>query len=142
MSGSLDEGGLDVKVVQDLQGTRVPKENAKAGVRDDAALSTSGGADMDAATKRMQFGKIREGATTQDKGAGSAVTLRHEVVDAHVVVKGVRPKIGAKIVAGEHGTKCVANSLVRAFAGDVLVRRVGTGQLYMVAYPKLLKAVS
>ena len=95
--------------------------------------ASSGGADMDAATKGAEFGTIREVATAQDKGAGGAVTMRHEVIEAYVVVKRARPKTGAKIGTGEHGAKCIANSLVRALAGAVLVRRVGTGQMYLVS---------
>lgn len=56
MSCSLDESRFDVKVIQDRESVRVPKENTKSGIGNDAPISSSSGSDMDATTKSTQLG--------------------------------------------------------------------------------------
>lgn len=74
--------------------------------------------------------------------------MRDKVVEANVVVEGVWPEIGLQVRTGKHSAKSIADGLMRAFAGSILVRRVRTGEFHgisevcecavdVAAFPKL-----
>jgi len=74
--------------------------------------------------------------------------VRDKVVEANVVVEGVWPEIGLQVRTGKHSAKSIADGLMRAFAGSILVRRVRTGEFHgisevcecavdVAAFPKL-----
>jgi hypothetical protein len=59
--------------------------------------------------------------------------MRDVVIQAYEMILRVWSKRGAKISASQHSTECVANGFVRTFAGTVLMRRVGPGELDLIS---------
>jgi hypothetical protein len=88
---------------------------------------------VNATTKGTQLRKIGKGTATDDKGAGGTVSVGHKVVKGYVMIKRIRPEVGAEIGAGEHRTKGIANGLMGTFAGTILMGRIWPGQLYLVS---------
>ena len=65
MGGGLDGRAAKVEVMHDLQqGARVSEENPEAGVGNNAAISSSRWANVDAAPKRSELRKIWKRSTT------------------------------------------------------------------------------
>jgi hypothetical protein len=87
---------------------------------------------MNAAAKSAELGEIGEFATTELMGAGRAKAMGNEVIQADVVIEGVWPEAGAKGCTSEHGAQSIANSLVGAFAGAILMGRVRAGKLDLI----------
>jgi hypothetical protein len=61
------------------------------------------------------------------KSRGGIAFARECILDTNVVVECVGPKTGIKMGSQKHGAKSVANGLMGAFTGAILMRRVSAG---------------
>ena len=130
--GSFDQGAFNIVVIKNREGSRIAEEDAEAGVLNETAPTSGGRTHMNTAAEGSELGKIRLSAAAEHDGAGSPMTVGHDVVEADEVVERIRPKTGAQVGTGQHGTKGIADGLVWTFGRAVLAGGVGAGQLDLV----------
>ena len=100
----LDGRAAEVKIVHDLQGSRVSEEDAEAGVRHDAPVSRCRRTHVDAAFERSKLFQIRERGAAHFVWTRLAVAVGNKVVDANIMIKCIRPKVRFQVCTREYGT--------------------------------------
>ena len=118
----------------DTVGVRVEPEDVRLGVREIANKDTEARviakaagafarrADPDTCAKSAEFAELWFVSRVETFESGRAISFGRETIfDAKVVVKSIRPEARTKGRASEHGAKGIANGLVSAFNGTVLV---------------------
>jgi hypothetical protein len=121
VSGGLDDGAGQIIVIQDFESPGVPEKNPKARIGDDTSVSSSRRSYVNTTAECAQFGQIWEVTATHLMGTGNARTARDKIVEAHVMVKSIRPESRAKSGAGEHSTECVTNGLMGTLTRPILM---------------------
>ncbi len=129
----LDCRAAKVKIVHDLQGSRVSEEDAEAGVWHNAPVSRYRRTHVDAASERSKLCQVRERSAAHFVWTRWAVAVGNEVVDADSMIKHIRAKVRLQVCAREHCAKCIATCLVSLFAWSVLVQEIRAGELHGVS---------
>jgi hypothetical protein len=104
----------------------VTKEDTFSGVVLKASFSLAGRADPNTSAKSAKFAKLRFMAGMKPlKGRGTVAFGREAIFDSEIVIKSIGPESWVKVGSRKHGTECVANGLVGAFDGAVLMGGIG-----------------
>jgi hypothetical protein len=91
-----------------------------------ASFSLAGRADPNTSAKSAKFAKLRFMAGMKPlKGRGTVAFGREAIFDSEIVIKSIGPEAWVKVGSRKHGTECVANGLVGAFDGAVLMGGIG-----------------
>ena len=95
--GGLDGQAAKVEVEHELQGAGISKEYAEAGVRDDTAVTSSCGSDVDAASERPKPCQVFVRGATHFVRTRRSVAVWDEIVETDVVVKRAWPELWLKL---------------------------------------------
>ncbi len=133
VGGGLDDSALQVVIVENFEGSRIPQKNTETRIGNRTTIARSCRAYVNATTESAKFRQIWEVTTTHLMRAGWAGAMRDEVIKTYEMIIRVWPECGTKSSAGQHSSECVANGLVRTFAGTSLVGRIGPGELDLIS---------
>jgi hypothetical protein len=89
---------------------------------------------VDTTPKSTKLLKVRETTARTEgvRGLGFG-TMNCEVIDAKKMMEGIGPKFVIQSSTRKHDTHGIANGSMRPFHRTVLMRRVSSGSLYIVA---------
>jgi hypothetical protein len=134
MLSHLDGFGNGVEIENVLHGLGVAEKNTNTGIRKKTVRTTRASREsINAATKDTKEAEVRLATKADLKGGSGTGTMDSYIVEAEVVMEGIRPESDRKIGTAKHGTKSIANGLMGTFTRTILVRRVGGSRFDAIA---------